>query len=298
MKKALYLCCAALLTAAAPLSAQDIPAPEKETVVVDLFIRCNTVPVPYAEMLRAQVLGGFADRGRHILIDAGASRELAVQLPGTGLTTPATAGTDVAAFLQSRMPQALGTGARYLVGGAIADYRFDHVQLPSSDSKKPPKTGFKATFRVLITGYDMKLQRPLSEGSYTLTATAPAAGDADKAALARIRGQLEYYIDNNFKFETDILELCPPDKKGRTRELFIHCGTDMGVKPGDLFMVYEEVPVGGVPTRRKIGKLRVNDVQNPTVARCKITKGDAEIAGAFRTGRTLVCVSDGEALFH
>lgn len=139
MKKAFYLCCATLLAASAPLSAQDIPAPEKETVVVDLFIRCNTVPVPYAEMLRVQVLGGFADRGRHNLIDAGASRELTASVPGTGLTTPATAGDDVAAFLQARVPQAVGTGARYLVGGAIADYKFEHVQLPSSDSKKPPK---------------------------------------------------------------------------------------------------------------------------------------------------------------
>lgn len=39
-----------------------------------------------------------------------------------------------------------------------------------------------------------------------------------------------------------------------------------------LFVVWEEVPTGGVPTRQKVGRLRVNDVQNPTVARCKITR--------------------------
>lgn len=65
-----------------------------------------------------------------------------------------------------------------------------------------------------------------------------------------------------------------------------------------LFVVWEEVPTGGVPTRQKVGRLRVNNMQNPTVARCKITRGDAEIADAFRAGRTLTCVSDGEALFH
>ena len=69
----------------------------------------------------------------------------------------------------------------------------------------------------------------------------------------------------------------------------------MGVKPGDLFMVYEEVPIGGVMTRQKVGRLRVNDVENPDVARCKVTKGDAEIAGAFGAGRGLICVSDGKA---
>lgn len=65
-----------------------------------------------------------------------------------------------------------------------------------------------------------------------------------------------------------------------------------------LFVVWEGVPTGGVPTRQKVGRLRVNDVQNPTVARCKTTKGDAEIADAFRTESTLTCVSDGDALFH
>ncbi len=72
----------------------------------------------------------------------------------------------------------------------------------------------------------------------------------------------------------------------------------MGVKPGDLFMVYEEIPVGGVITRQKVGKLRVNDVGNPTVAKCKITKGNDEIADAFLAGRGLICVSDSKALFY
>ena len=72
----------------------------------------------------------------------------------------------------------------------------------------------------------------------------------------------------------------------------------MGVKPGDLFMVYEEIPVGGVITRQKVGKLRVNDVSNPTVAKCKITKGNDEIVDAFLAGRGLICVSDSKALFY
>ena len=72
----------------------------------------------------------------------------------------------------------------------------------------------------------------------------------------------------------------------------------MGVKPGDLFMVYEEIPVGGVITRQKVGKLRVNDVSNPTVAKCKITKGNDEIADAFLAGRGLICVSDSPAIFY
>lgn len=294
MKKLTACCCALLLLAAIPAPAQT-PAPEKESVVIDFFSRNRIVPAPYAQTLRSHVVAGFVDRGRLNVLDAEASRSLTATLPGTGLTTPETAAEDMTAFLELRAPQVAATGARYLVSGTIVGYKFEHVELPSSDSKKPPRQGFKATFAVVLSGLDLKLGERLPDEPFTLTASAPVAADADLAALARIRGSLEYYIDRNFKLETLILELCPPDKKGRIRELYIHSGSQMGVKQGDLFLVYEEVPIGGVMTRQKVGRLRVNDVQNPDVARCKIAKGEDEIAAAFRAGRGLVCVSDGKA---
>lgn len=294
MKLLPILCCLLPVFAAADLPAQS-PSTEKETVIVDFFARNRTVPALYAETFRGHVLSAFIDRGRHNVLDAEASRTLAASVPGTGITSEELAAADMAAFLEQRAPQAIDAGARYLISGTIVNYKFEHVQLPASDSKKPPRPGFKATFGVVLSALDLKLGERLPDEPFTLTASAPVAADADLAALARIRGSLEYYIDRNFKFETLILELCPPDKKGRIRELFIHSGTQMGVKPGDLFMVYEEVPVGGVMTRRKIGRLRVNDVENPDVARCKIAKGDAEIASAFHAGRGLICVSDSKA---
>lgn len=294
MKLLHILCSLPAFFSAAALPAQT-PAPEKETVVIDFFARNRAVPAPYAETLREHVLGGFADRGRHNVVDAGTVPVLAASAPGTGVTVPETAAADMAAYLELRAPQAAAVGARYLIAGTIVDYKFEHVMLPSGDSKKPPRQGFKTTFGVVLSGLDLKLGERLPDEPFTLTASAPAATDADLAALARIRESLEYYIDRNFKFETLILELCPPDKKGRIRDLYIHSGTGMGVKNGDLFMVYEEVPIGGVMTHQKVGRLRVNDVENPEVARCRITKGDAEIAGAFRAGRGLICVSDGKA---
>lgn len=296
MKNPAAYCCALLLLAAIPVTAQT-PAPEKETVIVDFFSRNRMVPAPYAETLRGHVLGAFADRGRHNVIDAEASRALAASAPGSGITTPENAAADMGAFLELRAPQAAADGARYLVSGTIVDYKFEHVQLPPADSKTPPRQGFKSSFRIVLSGLDLKLGKRLPDEPYTLTATAPAATDADMAALARIRSSLVFYIDRNFKFETLILDLCPPDKKGRIRELYIHSGTQMGVKHGDLFLVYEETAVGGVMMRRQVGRLRVNDVENPDVARCKIAKGEDEITEAFRAGRGLICVSDGQSFF-
>lgn len=294
MKIVPFLCL--LLTATAAATAQPAaPAPEKELLVVDFFNRIREIPASYTETLRGHVLEAFAVRGRHRLLDAGSSRILAASAPGTGLTDPATAEADMAALLAFRAPQAADLGARFLVSGTLTAYKFEHVDLPPAAAGKPPRPGFRATFRVVLSALDLKLGERLPDEAFDLMATAPAATDADLAALARIRGSLEYYIDRNFRFETQILELCPPDRKGRLRELYIHCGTEMGVRQGDLFLVYEEVPVGGVMTRRKIGKLRVNDAQNTEAARCKVTKGDAEIARAYAAGLPLICVSDGKA---
>lgn len=294
MKIILTFCLSALLVTGAV--AQTAPqAPEKEVLIVDWFLRNRVVPVPYADLLRGLVLDAFAARGRHRVLDASTLPAMSGPLPGIGTVTPESAPADMSALLDLRALQAAEAGARYLVSGTIVDYKFGHAELPSTDSKKPPRQGFRSSFRIMLSAVDLKLGIRLPDEPYELTAVAPLAEDADRAALARIRGQLEYYIDRNFKFETQILELCPPDKKGRSRELYIHSGTAMGVRTGDLFLVYEEVPVGGVMTRRKIGRLRVVDSTNPEVARCRMSKGDAAIAGAFRAGSGLVCVSDGKA---
>lgn len=296
MKK-IILCCIALFWALSPVVAQYTnPAPEKERVVVDLFFRCREMPMPYLGALRGQVLQAFADRGRHVIVDAESVRSLTESVPGTGIVTAFSAPSDMAAFLDLRAPEALALGARYLVTAAVTNYKFEHVMLPSSDGK-PPHQGFKSTFRVVFSAIDLKLGERLPDAQYDLAAAAPVAEDADRAAIERVRSSIQFYVDTRFRFETQILQLCPADRKGRIRELYVHSGTQLGVRSGDLFAVYEEVPIGGVFTRMKVGRLRVVNVENGEIARCKITKGEQEIATAFLAKRPLICISDGQALF-
>lgn len=292
--RTLIACIVALLTIA-PAGAQ---APEKDIVVVDFFLRNRVVPAPYVEMLRAQIIGAFAARGRQSVVDAQTSRTLATSLSGTGITDPATAATDLNAFLQQRAQEALAEGARYLVTGAIVDYKFEHAVIPSNTKGKAPVQGFKSSFRVVVSALDLRLGKRIDDQLYELTATAPIADQADQMALARINSSLDFYILNRFKIETTILELCPADRKGRIKELYIHSGHLSGVTNGDLFLVYAEVPIGGVMTRQKIGKIRVNDAQDGAVSKCKISDGAEQIASAFLDHSTMICISDGKALFY
>ncbi|MFQ8803982.1 MAG: hypothetical protein ACLR8Y_01175 [Alistipes indistinctus] len=56
---------------------------------------------------------------------------------GWGFVDPATVVSVQSEFLQNRMQAMQDVGARYVVTGAIADYKFEHVSLPA-DSKNCP----------------------------------------------------------------------------------------------------------------------------------------------------------------
>lgn len=138
----LYLA-GSLLFGSGSARAQDpAPLPEKEVVVVDLFARNRTVPAVYVEAVRQQVLSAFADRGRHRIVDGETPGMLAGPPAGWGFVDPATVASVQSEFLQNRMQAMQDAGARYVVTGAIADYKFEHVSLPADSKKRPvPDSG-------------------------------------------------------------------------------------------------------------------------------------------------------------
>ena len=184
----LYLA-GSLLFGSGSARAQDpAPLPEKEVVVVDLFARNRTVPAVYVEAVRQQVLSAFADRGRHRIVDGETPGMLAGPPAGWGFVDPATVASVQSEFLQNRMQAMQDAGARYVVTGAIADYKFEHVSLPA-DSKKTPRPGFRATFQVILSAYDLQLGVPVPDQVYQLRGDAPVAEDADRKALSTLYGQ-------------------------------------------------------------------------------------------------------------
>lgn len=265
-----------LLTAALLLSGAAVRAvPQKEIVLIDYFSRAKEVPVPYMEAVRGNVLAAFADRGRHQIVDAEAIRELDPYRQGTG---------DRDAAIQA-------TGARYIVTGAVTDYLFKHESSGGKDR-------FVSALRLVLTGADLKTGKAIEPGEFKLTGQGATAEEADAKALGGMQYSLLFYIDGRFKFETRILRLAPPDPKGRLKELYVHCGSAMGVQRKDLFLVYRETDMGeGAIAREQIGKLRVREVVGDEVTKCTVVRGGEEITAAFAAGQPLVVVSDSESLF-
>ncbi|MEG1623221.1 MAG: hypothetical protein RR330_07640 [Alistipes sp.] len=266
-------------------------APVKDIVVIDFFNRARVVPIPYVDGVRQQVIASFMHRHRQEILDAALSRSLSANVPGTGVVDPASAAPEQEAFLRSRIPAATLAGARFLVVGTIADYKFEHISL------KDGKAGFRTTMPLLISAYDIKLGQTIPLQQYLLKGDAVIAEDADRAAVASLGSQMDYYINEYYKFETAILQLDTYTKKGVLKECYIRSGSTMGVELGDLFEIYEETLIGDVHTRKYIGRLRVNEVQDGQVSKCKVTHGADAIADAFNNGRPLIAVSAGKALF-
>lgn len=256
----------------------NVPAtfalPSKEIVLIDYFTKAREVPVPYMEAIRANVLAGFADRGRHQVLDAETLR-----------------GIDPYRTTETEREEAIrATGARYFVSGAVTDYMFRHETVGG-------KPRFMSALRLVLTGVDLKTGNAIEPEEFRLAGQGATAEEADAKALGGMQYSLLFYIDRRFKFETQVLRLASPDAKGRLRELYVRCGAAMGVQRKDLFLVYLETDMDGAIAREQIGKLRVKEVLGDEVTKCTVVKGGEQIASAFAAGRPLVVVSDSESLF-
>lgn len=278
-----------LILFAIPLMGQQEEGPERETVIIDYFSRARDVPGPYMEALRARVVEGFVNRGRHRVVDAQTIRDL--QDPGYGMVTNPLAIINSQRDTERRRAEAIRSlGARYVVAGAIMGCSFKRDK--SGDSYR-----FTTTATFTLTSYDLLTGESFAPEEFRVTGSGDSPEKADMEALTTIPAKMVYYIDNHFKFQTEILRIEAPNAKGKYKELYIRCGASMGVQNGDLFKVYERYDVAGTAGMRLIGKIRARQICGEELTLCTFSNGTDAIVRAFSDGRELVVVSDGQAFF-
>lgn len=271
------------------LGAQN--APQKETVLIDRFDKVSGVPMMYVEVLRDKVIRAFLERGRNEVIDAVSMQTLAA-VEDKDWTSGILWQSDYENRLTARATGINDKDIRYVISGAVLGYEFEHKTIDD-------KPGFRTTITLALTGYDRFNGRVFPIKRFSLSGEDLKADKADAKAIDDLRpSSLEQFIDENIKFECDVLESGPANHKGVVKVCYIHCGSDMGVRRGDLFLVYAPKAVGGVATREQIGRLRVKEVQTGEVSLCVISGGREKIAASMRAGESLIAISDGQALFH
>lgn len=80
-------------------------------------------------------------------------------------------------------------------------------------------------------------------------------------------------------------------KKDKQKEVYIDLGEANGIYKGLHFEVMETSSVAGRETRKRLGKLKVEEVLGDDISRCKVDKGSKEIKAALDSGKTLLVVS-------
>lgn len=278
MKKLLFLLTIYVCTAVTGY------AQKREIVLVDYFTKEQNIPLIYSERIRAQVMEGFKLRNREDILDAEYIPQMNPQRPGgyqPGVN-----------YEQERNNAIANSGARYILTGHVAAYRFSQAPVAG-------KVEYTSTFKVLLNGYDLATGNELEPEQYDLIGKGPTLDAADAKAIQLITGRINFYVERRMKFETEVLQICEADQKGRVLELYIGAGSGIGVKAGDQFDVYAEDQVQGRAIRRELGRVTVHQVEGPEAARCSMKKKQAPlIIQAFNSGKRLIAVSAGEALFY
>lgn len=211
----------------------------KETLVVDYFMRFPNVPVAYADAIRRGGIVGFAERGRHNVVDAEQLNRLKPYSRMWEVGSPETATEEYSRLISQRARLIEAVGARYIVTGTVTGYTFSHESKDGKDS-------FKSVFVLLLSGYDILTGKSLSPEEIKLSGQGEKPAVADGKAIESMKYPLLFYIDRNYKFETRILELGEPDKHGKVKDIYINRVEDIGIRRGDLFRVMFETKERGV----------------------------------------------------
>lgn len=266
--------------------AQD--APKKETVIVDIFARASAVPANYGEGVRNGVINGFTSKGRFTVIDAATDAKFQ-ELNKNRKTEDAVTSGNVLDEARSAVIKSMG--AKFIIIGSLTNYS-------SKYATKDGKTTHTSTILFSLKGYDISSGEVIASKEFEVIGHGAVQKDADNDAIKDVSGKMSGFVNENFPFYTNILEL--GEKKGnKIKELYINCGSAIGVKKGDLFSVFIETTIAGKRTTKEIAKLRAIEVAGEEVTKCTVTSGGDIINESFNSDppKVLIVKSKGESLF-
>lgn len=261
-------------------------APQKLTVIIGDFTRSNEITSANLSTIRNNVMLGFTKKGRFNVIDATQEATLLSLNQKRGETEDVVNETNILDESHANAYKALG--ANYLITGSAT--KRTCTRSTTSDGKVQYTTHIYFSLK----GFDIITGETLAADQYDLMGIAKSPELADASAISSVDDKMNKYINKNFPFETRILQLNEVKKK-KLFDLYIHCGSYIGVKKGDTFLVYKLTSIAGITSKKEIGKLTVSEVEGEELSKCKVTKGNEEILNEFNSNpENLIVVSLGQ----
>lgn len=164
-----------------------------------------------------------------------------------------------------------------------------NTDIPSHDNPAVVGVGSRVvcflTLKDAATGEILDTHQ-FNEGAWDLTVP-----DAMSALSRRLSHSLSAYLAASFPVYGSILERGIV-KKQKVKDVYISVGSDLRVPVGAEFGVYDITTVAGRESRKRIGSLKVKEVNGPDLSWCKVTKGGDKIQAAMDADKSLTVIME------
>ncbi len=253
---------------------------QKPNVYIDYFTRPSNISFGWAEALRSNVMQGINNNKRVELIDVDSKQALAIE------QSRREQGSVVASEDVDRMKVMVTEGANFLISGNITSM---------VATKKSLNDG--TIYYAGVVAYTLKVIDPntgktkntmnFSHGDDLLESfTGDTPDEAVNKACEKAVVAMRKFVEETFPLRGSILEISKT-KKDKAEEVYIDLGSDHGVIKGNAFEVGIEREVAGRKSFKKIGEIKVINVESEDLSLCDVKDGEKEIKAAIDGGQTL-----------
>lgn len=220
----------------------------------------------YEDAVRAAIVKGISQARRIKAIDGQLSPEEAVQ-PNTWYVD--------------------GTISNISATSKIETYK-------DKDDKSHSRTYYKGVIGVTLHFKDAHTDEVLFSPTFNVTASdlswVETAEGALNSAIVSLSSRITKYLDVNLPLSANIIEGAR-EKKDKQKEVYIDLGAAEGGFKGLHFDVFTVRTVAGRQAKKKIGRLKVTDVEGDDISLCKVQSGGRDIKTAIDAGEQLLIVT-------
>ena len=162
------------------------------------------------------------------------------------------------------------------------------------DKKKHSRTVYKGLVGLTLHFKDAHTDEILFSPSFNVNASdlswVESAAGAVNNAINSLPGRIARYLNEKLPLSANIIEGAR-DKKDKQKEVYIDLGAAEGGFKGLHFDVFTVKTVAGREAKKKIGRLKVTDVEGDDISLCKVQSGGRDIKSAIDAGEQLLIVT-------
>ena len=162
------------------------------------------------------------------------------------------------------------------------------------DKKKHSRTVYKGLVGLTLHFKDAHTDEVLFSPSFNVNASdlswVESAAGAVNNAINSLPGRIARYLNEKLPLSANIIEGAR-DKKDKQKEVYIDLGAAEGGFKGLHFDVFTVKTVAGREAKKKIGRLKVTDVEGDDISLCKVQSGGRDIKSAIDAGEQLLIVT-------